>query len=133
MLGMIGNIVGGIAGGALGMNQTYAQYQNQQKLNEQQFKYAQQLGSQNNEWAKQMAAQNQQYALQSGAISRQYNKEMWNYTNYENQVAHMKNAGLNPALMYGTAGQGGQTAGGTVGSGAGTPVGKTCPNSTSLK
>jgi hypothetical protein len=26
--------------------------------------------------------------------------DMWNKTNYGAQVEHMKNAGLNPALMY---------------------------------
>ena len=35
--------------------------------------------------------------------------DMWNKTNYEAQVRHMKDAGLNPGLMYGSAGQGGQT------------------------
>ena len=35
--------------------------------------------------------------------------DMWNKTNYGAQVEHMKNAGLNPALMYGSAGQGGTT------------------------
>ena len=43
-------------------------------------------------------------------------KEMWDYTNYENQVEHMKNAGLNVGLMYGGSGGGGATTGsqGTV-------------------
>ena len=45
------------------------------------------------------------------------NKEMWDYTNYENQMKHMKAAGLNPALMYGQGGGGGSTAnGGSAGS-----------------
>jgi hypothetical protein len=35
--------------------------------------------------------------------------DMWNQTNYKAQVDHMKKAGLNPALMYGSAGQGGST------------------------
>ena len=35
--------------------------------------------------------------------------DMWNKTNYRAQVDHMLEAGLNPALMYGSAGQGGQT------------------------
>ena len=38
-------------------------------------------------------------------------KEMWDYTNYENQVEHMKNAGLNVGLMYGGSGGGGATTG----------------------
>lgn len=38
-------------------------------------------------------------------------KEMWDYTNYENQVKHMKNAGLNVGLMYGGSGGGGATTG----------------------
>lgn len=35
--------------------------------------------------------------------------DMWNKTNYGAQVKHMLEAGLNPALMYGSAGQGGTT------------------------
>ena len=35
--------------------------------------------------------------------------DMWNKTNYKAQVEHMKAAGLNPGLMYGSAGQGGST------------------------
>ena len=39
-------------------------------------------------------------------------KEMWNYTNFENQMKHLKEAGLNPALFYAKGGQGGATGGG---------------------
>ena len=42
--------------------------------------------------------------------------EMWEKTNYPAQVAQMRKAGLNPALMYGQAGAGGQL-GGTAPSG----------------
>ena len=41
---------------------------------------------------------------------------MWNATNYGAQTAHLQEAGLNPALMYGAGGSGGST---TAGSGAG--------------
>ena len=34
------------------------------------------------------------------------------YTNYENSVKHLKEAGLNPALFYAKGGQGGATGGG---------------------
>lgn len=44
------------------------------------------------------------------------NKEMWDYTNYENQVKHMKSAGLNPALLYGMGGGGGSSTSGAQGS-----------------
>lgn len=36
-------------------------------------------------------------------------KEMWDYTNFENQVKHAQEAGLNPGLLYGKGGAGGQT------------------------
>lgn len=38
--------------------------------------------------------------------------DIWNKTNYEAQMKHMKAAGLNPALMYGMGGGGGATTGG---------------------
>lgn len=47
--------------------------------------------------------------------------EMWKKTNYPAQVKMMKEAGLNPALMYGSAGQGGSTGsqgGGSAASGS---------------
>lgn len=39
-------------------------------------------------------------------------KNYWDYTNFGNQVKHMKEAGLNPALFYAKGGQGGSTGGG---------------------
>ncbi len=38
-------------------------------------------------------------------------KDMWEYTNYPNQVKQIAAAGLNPAMLYSQGGQGGQTAG----------------------
>lgn len=58
-----------------------------------------------------MALQNQ-YQQQAAAQSQQYAKDYWDYTNAENQVAHLKNAGLNVALMYGQSGAGGMGASG---------------------
>ncbi len=42
----------------------------------------------------------------------------WNETNYGAQMAHIKEAGLNPALMYGMSGGGGTTGGSPSGGGA---------------
>ena len=58
-----------------------------------------------------MALQNQ-YQQQAAAQSQQYAKDYWDYTNAENQVGHLKNAGLNIGLMYGQSGAGGMGASG---------------------
>lgn len=46
--------------------------------------------------------------------------ELWNATNAEAQVAHLKAAGLNPALMYAKGGAGGSTGSGGASVGGGT-------------
>lgn len=58
-----------------------------------------------------MALQNQ-YQQEAAAQSQQYAKDYWDYTNAENQVNHLKNAGLNVGLMYGQSGAGGMGASG---------------------
>lgn len=58
-----------------------------------------------------MALQNQ-YQQAAAAQSQQYAKDYWDYTNAENQVKHLKNAGLNVGLMYGQSGAGGMGASG---------------------
>lgn len=58
-----------------------------------------------------MALQNQ-YQQQAAAQSQQYAKDYWDYTNAENQIKHLKNAGLNIGLMYGQSGAGGMGASG---------------------
>lgn len=116
----------GLISGALGMIggaiSDRRNFKHQQALMEQQQQYNKELGEINQGYAKEMAAINQQYALQAGKQSHEYNKQMWDYTNYENQVSHLEAAGLNPALLYGQSGGGGATAaGGAVGNGQGTP------------
>jgi hypothetical protein len=58
-----------------------------------------------------MALQNK-YQQQAALQSQQYAKDYWDYTNAENQVQHLKNAGLNVGLMYGQSGAGGMGASG---------------------
>ena len=60
---------------------------------------------------KMMALQNQ-YNIQAAEKGQQLAKEYWDYTNAENQVKHLKNAGLNIGLMYGQSGAGGMGASG---------------------
>ena len=59
------------------------------------------------------------YNIESQQLGQQYNKDLWDYTNYENQRNHLEAAGLNPALLYGQGGGGGASAGGASGSGVG--------------
>lgn len=61
---------------------------------------------------KQIMALQKQYQQQAAAQSQQYAKDYWDYTNAENQIQHLKNAGLNIGLMYGQSGAGGMGASG---------------------
>lgn len=80
---------------------------------------------------------NQQMKDQNELMNNQMNNQMqlnkqmqdiqmqnWEKTNYSAQMEQMKKAGLNPALMYGQGGAGGQLAGGSGGgaSGGNAPV-----------
>lgn len=67
------------------------------------------------------------YNKEQARYSTDLSKEMWDYTNYENQVEHLKNAGLNPALLYGSGGGGGGSA-----SGGGSAAGVGLPSSTGV-
>lgn len=62
---------------------------------------------QNEKLLQQQINANQQMSLYSNMMQ----KDMWDYTNYENQVKHMKKAGINPALLYGKGGAGGAVTG----------------------
>lgn len=48
---------------------------------------------------------------------QQQQYDMWNKTNYGAQVEHLKKAGLNAGLLYGTSGGGGSTVGSASGAG----------------
>lgn len=62
--------------------------------------------------------QNLQIQGQKQMMDYGYNKQlqMWQATSYPAQMEMMKKAGLNPGLMYGMGGGGGQTTGNAVGS-----------------
>ena len=88
-------LLGNTLGQALGLTWS------PQRAMQEQWKYNQKI----------MALQNQ-YQQQAAAQSQQYAKDYWDYTNAENQVRHLKNAGLNVGLMYGQSGAGGMGASG---------------------
>ena len=68
------------------------------------------------------------YNIESQKLGQQFNKEMWDYTNYENQKKHLEEAGLNPALLYGMSGGGGAAATADGTAGATTADGATGPD-----
>lgn len=100
---MIGTIIGigAAAGKAIANNNA----KNEQK-------------KENRELMKYQADLNQQQAYYSTGLA----KDLWDYTNYENTVKHIKAAGLSPSLIYGGGGGGGSTSGGGQASGVGMPA-----------
>lgn len=88
-----GQALAGVAGGITG--QIFAKKNDKRQIK--QAKKLMALETQNN---KELAQFNQGLAM-----------DMWNKTNYGAQRKHLEDAGLNVGLMYGSAGQGGSTAG----------------------
>lgn len=95
--GLTQDIAGGIFGGRKRHNQR------------KQMRYAMQL---QDYYETKRMQQQYEYAKEAAAKNQEYAKEMWDYTNYENQREHLENAGLNPGLLYGMSGSGGSSTAG---------------------
>lgn len=70
---------------------------------------------------KEMMGLQHQYNEQSADAAQERAKDMWDYTNYEAQVEHMRNAGLSVGLMYGNGGGMGASSSGAQGQGVTNP------------
>ncbi len=70
------------------------------------------------------AKRQQQRQMELNQQGHDLQMDMWNKTNYGAQLQHMKDAGLNPALMYGMGGGGGATTGSQGGGAAAKGVGQ---------
>lgn len=102
----IGTAVGGIVGGGLGLLGGLfggkGSVKDQERLMEKAWEYE-----------KAGMGMQYQYGQAAANEAQRRNLEMWNSTNYEQQRAHMENADLSAALMYGGSGAGStSTAGG---------------------
>lgn len=104
LLDAIGKSADGIIGGLMQYGGMAIGYRQGKRLMKQQHKYD----------LEKMEKQHG-YNIESQQLGQQYNKELWDYTNYENQKKHLEEAGLNPALLYGQGGGGGASAGGAQG------------------
>lgn len=71
----------------------------------------------NLELMEKQAELNKEQAYYSNGLA----KSLWDYTNYENTVKHIKEAGLSPGLIYGQGGAGGTTSGAGQAQGVGQP------------
>lgn len=103
----IGTAIGAIGGGIMGL---LSGRDNSNETMQQQLQNEKELMGLQNQYNTQMAEGNQQRA-----------KEMWDYTNFENQRKHLENAGLSVGLMYGNGGAGGASTSGGQGQGVGNP------------
>nr|DAR19239.1 MAG TPA: hypothetical protein [Microviridae sp.] len=70
---------------------------------------------------KEMMGLQNQYNQAMAQANHERNKQMWDYTNFENQRAHLEKANLSVGLMYGNGGAGGTSTAGGQGSGPGNP------------
>ena len=102
---MLGTIIG-LAGNAISNHQKNQAQQDQFYENKELMNYQAQL--------------NKGQAYYSTGLA----KSLWDYTNYENTMRHIKAAGLSPSLIYGGGGGGGSSSGAGQASGVGQP-GKT--------
>ena len=80
-------------------------------------------GASNQSWQKQHELMEIQAELnrKNAKCNTAQAREMWNYTNFENQMKHIKEAGLSPGLIHGMGGQGGSTQGAGAANGVGPP------------
>lgn len=97
LLAALGNLGMQAAGGAVGgiLGQVFGKENDRRQMENQ----------------KELMAKQQEYNVENSQMAQQLQKDMWDYTNYENQKEHLENAGLNAALLYGKGGGGGTTAG----------------------
>lgn len=93
-------MVGTILGAGMGLAGTIAGMNSQEKAMNDQWRLEREKMALQAKYNREQADYSQKLAL-----------DMWNKTNYEEQVKHMQAAGLNPALLYSKGGPGGSTSG----------------------
>lgn len=118
-MGLFGGVLGGLintaagvfgGGGGSGMS-----LKNQMKLQDNAFEQSKELAEMQNQWEQERMALQFGYNKDAADYSQQLAKDMWEYTGIGGQVRQMEENNINPALLYGKGGGGGQsTSGGNM-------------------
>lgn len=110
-------LTGGIVNGVMGL------FGGQKRAEQRQFEREKELMGLQHEYNMQAAAKGQEYAKEMNAINFEQQNQMFDkqaeWNSAKQQKERLKEAGLNPALMYGIGGEGGSSvsSGGGTGSG----------------
>lgn len=106
-----GGLISSAISGGMGLLNSKMQIDAQKEMQQASFEFGEKIAEKQNQAELDRMALQYGYNKEAAAQSQEYAKEMWNYTNYPNQVEQMKKANLNPSLMYGGGGSSGSSSG----------------------
>lgn len=114
-LPVLGGLVNTIAGVFGGSGSSGLSLKKQMKLQDHAHEKTMELAEKQNQWELNRMALQYGYNQEAANFNQQLAKDMWEYTGVGGQIRQMKENNLNPALMYGNGGGGGQsTSGGSM-------------------
>lgn len=107
-----GGIISSVISGGLGLlGQSLASRQ-QERLQERAFEQSKEMAEIQNQYEVDRMGLQASMNRDAADYSQRLAKDMWEYTGYGGQIRQMRDAGLNPSLMYGGGGGGGQSTSG---------------------
>ena len=107
MIGSYGGVIGGLTGGVGGIvSGAIGGLGSLMGIGRRKEKKAREAEEREHQRQLEYMGLQAQYNKEQAKYSTELSKEMWDYTNYENQKKHLEEAGLNPALLYGSSGGG---------------------------
>lgn len=107
-----GSLLSGIATGGMGIISGVINARRMREERKEQEKFAREMAATQNQYEIGRMGLQADLNKQAADYSQRLAKDMWEYTGYANQKRQMEEAGLNPALMYGSGGGGGQSTSG---------------------
>lgn len=107
-----GSLLGGIATGGMGLISGAINAKRMRQERKAQEKFAKEMAATQNQYEIDRMGLQADLNKKAADYSQRLAKDMWEYTGYTNQKRQMEEAGLNPALMYGSGGGSGQSTSG---------------------